>query len=114
MSTPLADRTLRPLPAGSPALAADAIATLLAEVNAGGGTWRVDGNRLRREWKLPDFASALALAVKLGILAEKVDHHPDLHLAWGKLGVELWTHTVGGLAEIDFIWAARAERIAAG
>jgi 4a-hydroxytetrahydrobiopterin dehydratase len=109
MSTPLADRPLSPLPAGTPALSGDALAALLVEL---GGAWRVEGNRLRREWKLPDFASALALAVKLGMLAEKVDHHPDLHLSWGKLSVELWTHTVGGLAEIDFIWAARADRIA--
>ena len=111
MSTPLADRPLRPSPAGAPALAGDALATLVAEL---GPTWELVNGRLTRTWKLPDFASALALAVKLGMLAEKVDHHPDLHVAWGKLRAELWTHSVNGLTEADFIWAARAERVAAG
>jgi 4a-hydroxytetrahydrobiopterin dehydratase len=111
MPTPLADRPLHPAPTGTPALAGAELAALAAEL---GPSWSIEGGRLRRTWKLPDFASALALAVKLGMLAEKVDHHPDLHVAWGKLAVELWTHTVGGLSEADFVWAARAERIAAG
>jgi 4a-hydroxytetrahydrobiopterin dehydratase len=111
MPTPLADRPLRPAPAGTPALSDAEVTALSAEL---GTTWSVADGRLRRSWKLPDFASALALAVQLGMLAEKVDHHPDLHVAWGKLSVELWTHSVGGLSEADFIWAARAERVAAG
>lgn len=109
MPTPLADRPLHQSAPGTPALAGDALAQLVAEL---GPTWSIEGNRLRRTWKLPDFASALALGVKLGMLAEKLDHHPDLMISWGKLSVELWTHTVNGLSEADFIWAARAERIA--
>jgi 4a-hydroxytetrahydrobiopterin dehydratase len=109
MPTPLADRTLHQAAPGTPALAGDALAGLVAEL---GPSWTVENNRLRRTWKLPDFASALALGVKLGMLAEKLDHHPDLMISWGKLSVELWTHTVNGLSEADFIWAARAERIA--
>ena len=111
MSTPLHDRPLRPSPAGTPALAGDALAALVKEL---GSSWEVVDGRLRRTWKLPDFVSALALAVKLGMLAEKVDHHPDLHVAWGVLTAELYTHTVGGLTEADFVWAARAERVAGG
>jgi 4a-hydroxytetrahydrobiopterin dehydratase len=109
MPTPLADRPVRPAPEGTPALAGAELAALSAEL---GSAWEIAGGRLRRTWKLPDFASALALAVKLGMLAEKVDHHPDLHVAWGKLVVELWTHTVNGLSEADFVWAARAEKVA--
>jgi 4a-hydroxytetrahydrobiopterin dehydratase len=108
-TTPLADRPIHPAPAGTPPLAADVCARLLAEV---GGGWTIENGRLRRTWKTPDFASALALAVKLGMFAEKVDHHPDLHVAWGKLVAELYTHSVGGLTEADFVWAARAERVA--
>ena len=108
MSTPLADRPLRPAPKGTPALAGTELAALSAEL---GASWQVEGGRLRRTWKLPDFASALALAVKLGMLAEKVDHHPDLHVAWGKLSVELWTHAIGGLSENDFILAAKIDAL---
>jgi len=110
MSTPLADRPLRSAPAGTPALAGAELAALAAEL---GPAWQIAGGRLRRQWKLPDFASALALAVQLGMLSEHVDHHPELHVSWGRLRVELWTHTVDGLAEADFVWAARADAIAA-
>jgi 4a-hydroxytetrahydrobiopterin dehydratase len=110
MPTPLADRPLQPALKGTPALAGAELAALSAEL---GPAWEIANNRLRRTWKVPDFAAALALAVRLGMLAEKVDHHPDLHVAWGTLVVELWTHTVGGLSEADFVWAARAERIGA-
>ena len=46
----------------------------------------------------------------LGAIAEEQGHHPDLGLAWGKVGVEIWTHKVDGLTESDFVLAAKAER----
>ena len=46
----------------------------------------------------------------LGAIAEEQGHHPDLALAWGKVGVEIWTHKVDGLTESDFVLAAKAER----
>ena len=71
----------------------------------------VDGHHLTRTFRLADFRSALALTNRLGELAEQLDHHPDLHLSWGKLVVEIWTHKIGGLSKNDFVWAARADRI---
>ena len=40
----------------------------------------------------------------------KQDHHPDVMLSYGRVVIELWTHTVGGLSENDFICAARFDR----
>ena len=37
-------------------------------------------------------------------------NHPDLHLAWGKLRVEIWTHKIDGLTESDFVLAAKIDR----
>jgi len=45
-------------------------------------------------------------------VAEEEGHHPDLHVAWGKVGVELWTHAINGLSEADFIMAAKIDRVA--
>ncbi|HEX3131699.1 MAG TPA: 4a-hydroxytetrahydrobiopterin dehydratase, partial [Thermoanaerobaculia bacterium] len=38
-------------------------------------------------------------------------HHPDVFLTWGKVKVTLWTHSVGGLSENDFILAAKADAV---
>jgi 4a-hydroxytetrahydrobiopterin dehydratase len=40
-----------------------------------------------------------------------VGHHPDIYLAWGKVKITLWTHSVDGLTESDFIMAARIQRL---
>ncbi|HET8580921.1 MAG TPA: 4a-hydroxytetrahydrobiopterin dehydratase [Candidatus Paceibacterota bacterium] len=78
---------------------------LLAQVP--GWTLNQDAKRLSRALPFADFKSALAFADRVGELAEKEGHHPVLTVAWGSLGIELWTHAVGGLSENDFIMAAK-------
>ena len=43
-------------------------------------------------------------------IAEAEGHHPDLHIGWGRCGVEIWTHDINGLAESDFFLAAKVNR----
>ena len=50
-------------------------------------------------------------ADRVGELAEQQQHHPDLHVSWGRLGVEIWTHKIGGLTESDFIFAAKCDAL---
>jgi 4a-hydroxytetrahydrobiopterin dehydratase len=76
----------------------------------GGGWDVVDEHHLWKTYEFPDFRTALEAANKLGELAEEVGHHPEITLSWGKVAVELYTHKIGGLAEADFVWAARADR----
>lgn len=96
-----------PCRGGMPTLTDEEIAALLPEVPE----WRVaeaDGvKRLVRDFKLADFVEAMALAVKIGELAEEEGHHPDLHVGWGRLKVEIWTHRIRGLHRNDFILAAK-------
>jgi 4a-hydroxytetrahydrobiopterin dehydratase len=70
--------------------------------------------RLRREFGFRNFREALAFAVEVGLLAEREGHHPDLHVAWGKVVVETWTHKINGLHTNDFILAAKTDEIYAG
>jgi len=69
--------------------------------------------RLCRTFSFPDFKSAMAFALAVGELAEREQHHPDLHVAWGKVVVETWTHKIRGLHTNDFILAAKTDAIAA-
>jgi 4a-hydroxytetrahydrobiopterin dehydratase len=80
--------------------------------------WRVvkrDGiSRIEREYSFKDFQEALDFTVAIGELAESEQHHPDIHLSWGKVRVETWTHKIKGLHRNDFILAAKSDRIYAG
>lgn len=83
------------------------IAPLLAQV-PGWEVVTVDGiDRLKRAFTFPSFRAALAFAVEAGMIAEREDHHPDLHVAWGRVVVETWTHKIRGLHPNDFILAAK-------
>jgi 4a-hydroxytetrahydrobiopterin dehydratase len=104
----LADRPIHPLPKGSPALAGAALEALERELGHG---WSASGRRLRKVFQFVDFKSALAFVDAVGAMADEVDHHPDIELSWGRASIQIWTHTVGGLAEIDFVFAARCERL---
>jgi len=71
-----------------------------------------DGRRIRREWRVKDFLTALDFFQRIGQIAESEDHHPDLHLTgYRNVAVELWTHAVNGLTENDFILAAKIDQL---
>jgi 4a-hydroxytetrahydrobiopterin dehydratase len=72
----------------------------------------VDGEavkKLRRTFKLKDFAQALELVNRVGVLAEAEDHHPLIEFTWGKVTVTWWTHKIHGLHRNDFIMAAKTD-----
>lgn len=75
----------------------------------GNGWDVVDERRLIKPFSFPDFASALAFVNRVGELAEQQNHHPNLQLRWGEAVVEIWTRTIDGLTESDFVFAAKTE-----
>src|SRR3989344_5336762 len=90
---------------------------LLKELNgspdAKGSGWRLsdDARQISKEFKLKNFADALAFTNKIGAIAEGEGHHPDIELSWGRVGVSLTTHAIKGLSENDFILAAKIDNI---
>ena len=75
------------------------------------GWTMVNEHHLEKEYRFPDFREALAYVNRLGEVAERQGHHPDIFLTWGRVKVTLWTHSVGGLSEKDFALAAEADRV---
>ena len=71
--------------------------------------WTIADNRLKKEYRFKNFKEGLAFVNRIGDLAEKEGHHPDLYLSWGIVKVEIWTHKVQGLTESDFILAAKCD-----
>jgi len=102
----LAKKDCVPCRGGVPPLDARQSAELLKQLDG----WTIEkGFYLTKEFKFPDFAKALAFVNRVGAMAEKQGHHPDIHLAWGMVRVEIWTHKINGLTESDFIFAAKTD-----
>jgi len=107
----LSAKSCVPCQGGVPRLERDAIRDLLKQLS---GWEAVNQHHLAKEFKFPDFATALAFVNRIGALAEAEGHHPDITLAWGKAGVQIWTHKVDGLTESDFILAAKIDELPRG
>ena len=67
---------------------------------------------LYKAYELKSFLDAQKLAVKLGELAEKYNHHPILSYTWGKLEVYWFTHSLKGIHTNDIVLAQETEALA--
>jgi 4a-hydroxytetrahydrobiopterin dehydratase len=54
---------------------------------------------------------AMAFVEQVADVAQEADHHPDIHVFYNKVRLDLYTHAVGGLTENDFIVAARVDSL---
>jgi len=74
-------------------------------------TYSEEKNSIARSYKMQGFNSAVELINRISGIAEKYNHHPDIHLVgYRNLTVELSTHSAGGLTEKDFLVAAEIEK----
>ena len=75
--------------------------------------WTLDVNaqKLSKTYRFKDFKEALDFTNKVGELAEREGHHPDITLQWGKVAIELTTHAIKGLSQNDFILAAKIDAL---
>ena len=74
--------------------------------------WKVlEGKKLSRAYTFPDFKMGLEFVNRVGEIAERQGHHPDVHLSWGRVEIEIWTHDVGGLTEQDFLLASQIDHL---
>jgi 4a-hydroxytetrahydrobiopterin dehydratase len=110
MQPKLKDRRCTPCEPGTPALDAGTTRLLLGEVPA----WSMRAEpgqepRISRRFEFADFVAAMAFVGKMAAIAEEEQHHPDFCVHYSRVDVTLWTHTVRGLSENDFILAAKLD-----
>jgi 4a-hydroxytetrahydrobiopterin dehydratase len=105
----LAMKKCVPCQGGVPPLKGKALKQLLAAVD---NNWKlVKQHHLEKQYKFEDFRAALDFTNRIGEMAERQNHHPDIYLAWGKVKVAIWTHKIDGLTESDFIFAAKTDKL---
>jgi 4a-hydroxytetrahydrobiopterin dehydratase len=78
--------------------------------------WDVEKNNdenfyLFKEFKFKNFIDSQNFVNKVGNVAEQENHHPDISFGWGYCKIKIFTHAIKGLAESDFILAAKIDKI---
>lgn len=67
--------------------------------------WTRSGSQLQRTIEFSDFVHAMGFVNLVALLAERMNHHPDIDIRWNKVTLTLSTHSSGGLTELDFALA---------
>jgi len=68
---------------------------------------------LEKKFKFKNFIESLKFINKAGLISELEAHHPDILFGWGYAKIKIFTHSIKGLAESDFILAAKFDLISA-
>ena len=74
--------------------------------------WRIEAGKLRRDFKFSGFVEAFGFMTRVAIVAEKMDHHPEWSNVYNRVSVDLTTHDVGGITELDFALAEQMQSMA--
>jgi 4a-hydroxytetrahydrobiopterin dehydratase len=99
-------RKCQPCEGGVPPLSQDRIQELRKQVPA----WsHEDGDWIGRTWKFEDFYQTMSFVNAVAWIANRENHHPDMHVGFNQCKVWFKTHAVGGLTDNDFICAAKID-----
>jgi len=75
--------------------------------------WRTANEKLAKKFDFADFAASLEFVNRVGAVAERLDHHPDVLFGWGYAEFFITTHDAGGITHRDFELAREIDELAA-
>lgn len=103
----LASKKCVPCEGGVPPLARSEAERYLLDLP--GWLLAADSKKIFREFIFKDFKEAMRFVNAVAKIAESEGHHPDIYISWNRVRLELWTHSIAGLSENDFILAAKIQ-----
>jgi len=102
----------KPCEGGVPPLNSQEIAAYMKGIDK---DWHAVANkRIIKTFSFVNYMHTMDFVNRIAALAEEEGHHPVMHVQYGKLEVELWTHAINGLSENDFIMAAKIDAMQQG
>ena len=74
--------------------------------------WKVtEKNKISKDFLFVNFKHTMDFVNKVADLADEEGHHPVMHVYYGEVIIELWTHAINGLSENDFILASKIDKL---
>jgi 4a-hydroxytetrahydrobiopterin dehydratase len=76
--------------------------------------WTLEGGKLHRAFECKDFVAAFGNMTRVALVAEAMNHHPEWFNVWNKVVIDLNTHSVGCISDLDFKLAGKINEIFGG
>jgi 4a-hydroxytetrahydrobiopterin dehydratase len=73
--------------------------------------WTLANGKLHRAFECKDFVTAFGNMTRVALVAEAMNHHPEWFNVWNKVVIDLNTHSVKGISNLDFELAAKIDEI---
>jgi 4a-hydroxytetrahydrobiopterin dehydratase len=72
--------------------------------------WKHEGAFITKTFEFKEFMEGIAFIEKVARVAEKEEHHPDIHVRYTSVTLSVQTHSEGGVTEWDLDLAEAIER----
>ncbi|HYG00199.1 MAG TPA: 4a-hydroxytetrahydrobiopterin dehydratase [Candidatus Saccharimonadales bacterium] len=73
--------------------------------------WRKIDSKLEKNYKFKDFVEAFSFITKIALIAEKMNHHPDIKIVYNRVNIELTTHDINGISRNDITLARKIDEL---
>lgn len=71
--------------------------------------WQGTTEQIAKDYRFKDFGESINFVERVAELAEHADHHPDIHISYNRVRLELATHSAGGVTQKDLDLAGRID-----
>lgn len=88
-------------------LTEDEARTALGEIDG----WELVDGKVHRELRFSNFSEAFGFMSRVALIAEKLDHHPEWFNVWSTVRIDLTTHDVDGISDLDIDFARRVNAL---
>jgi 4a-hydroxytetrahydrobiopterin dehydratase len=73
--------------------------------------WKKGDQKLEKTFKFKDFVEAFSFITKIALIAEKMNHHPDIKITYSSVDIELTTHDINGISSNDVTLARKIDEL---
>jgi 4a-hydroxytetrahydrobiopterin dehydratase len=71
--------------------------------------WHFNSDGIEKKFQFKNFTEALGFIVKVAVISEKMNHHPELFNVYNKVNIRLTTHDAGGVTDKDIKLASEID-----
>ena len=83
----------------------------LKELGAKLPYWEIESSSIKRDFIFKDFIEAFSFMTKIAMICEKYNHHPNWENVYSKVSIELTSHDLGGISNLDQLIASEINNL---